>query len=114
MTRHRLDESIRRAMVRASQADKRRSRTKAAARKRLLEKRLGLARELCASPTATVTLRIPMRLNEWLDGYVHGAWPSKVRKQELVAEALRLLVARRGGPGEPCLATALLGADSEG
>jgi hypothetical protein len=53
-----------------------------------------------------------MRLNEWLDAYVHGAWPSKVRKQELVAEALRLLVARRGGPGEPCLATALLG-DSE-
>jgi hypothetical protein len=51
-------------------------------------------------------------MNEWLDAYVHEAWPSKLRKQELVAEALRLLVARRGGPGEPCIAAALLGDDS--
>jgi hypothetical protein len=100
-------------MARTSQAGKRRSRTKAATRESLLEKRIGLARELAAGPTTTVTLRLPIRLNEWLDAYVHGAWTSKVRKQELVAEGLRLLVARRGGPGEPCLATALLGDDSE-
>ena len=96
-------------MARASQADKRRSRTKAAARERLLEKRLALARELSESPTTTVTLRLPIRLNEWLDAYVHGAWTSKVRKQELVAEALRILVARRGGPGQEVLGSDLCG-----
>ena len=94
-------------MARTSQTSKRRSRTKAAARESLLEKRLGLARELSASPTTTVTLRLPIRLNEWLDAYVHGAWTSKIRKQELLAEALRLLVARRGGPGQEVFETDL-------
>jgi hypothetical protein len=77
-------------------------------RARILEERAALARELAASPTVTVGLRIPVRLNEWLDGYVHGAWPERVRKQELVVEALRLLVARRGGPGEVSISTDLL------
>ena len=76
-------------------------------RARTLGARIALARELAASPTVTVTLRIPVRLNEWLDGYVHGAWPERVKKQELVTEGLRLLVARRGGPGEPRVFTDL-------
>jgi hypothetical protein len=79
---------------------KRRSRRINAARAKVLEKRLALADELSKTPTTTVTLRLPAGLNQWLDGYVHGAWPSKVKKQELVVEALRLLIARRGGPGE--------------
>jgi hypothetical protein len=89
-------------------AAKRRSEKLSGRRARALGERVALARELAASPTVTVTLRIPARLNEWLDGYVHGAWPKKVRKQELVAEGLRLLVARRGGPGEACLSTDLI------
>jgi hypothetical protein len=75
---------------------------------KVLAERVARARELASSPTVTVTLRIPVRLNEWLDGYVHGAWPAKVRKQELVTEGLRLLVARRGGPGEACVSTDLI------
>ena len=87
---------------------KRRSERRSGQRARTLGERVALARELAASPTVTVTLRIPARLNEWLDGYVHGAWPKKVRKQELVAEGLRLVVARRGGPGETCVSTDLI------
>jgi hypothetical protein len=87
---------------------KRRSERRDGARTRTLGERVALARELAASPTVTVTLRIPARLNEWLDPYVHGAWPEKVRKQALVAEGLRLLVARRGGPGESSVSTDLI------
>jgi hypothetical protein len=70
--------------------------------------RLQQAAEMAASPTITVTLRLPLELNHWLDTYVHGAWPERIRKQELVTEALRMLVARRGAPGETVLATELL------
>jgi hypothetical protein len=75
---------------------------------KILEERVELGRELASSPTVTVTLRIPAQLNEWLDGYIHGMWPEKVRKQDLVTEGLRLLVARRGGPRKPCVSTDLL------
>lgn len=74
----------------------------------LLEKRASEAEQMAASPTTTVTLRIPRELNDWLDEYVHRAWPERVRKQELVIEGLRLLFARRGRPGEPILETELL------
>ena len=60
------------------------------------------------SATTTVTLRLPRELNDWLDEYVHRAWPERVRKQELVIEGLRMLLARRGRPGEPILPTELL------
>jgi hypothetical protein len=89
-------------------ATKRRSEKRDGQRSRILGERVALARELAASATVTVTLRVPTRLNEWLDSYVHGVWPEKVRKQELVAEALRLLVARRGGPRERCISTDLI------
>ena len=89
--------------------NKRRSRTKASTRGSLLEERRTLARELSAGPTTTVTLRVPTGLNEWLDAYVHGAWPQKVRKQQLVTEALRMLIARRGGPGQEVFETELFG-----
>jgi hypothetical protein len=92
-----------------AESAKRRSRKGAAGRMKVLEKRLALADELANTPTTTVTLRVPAGLNQWLDGYVHGAWPTKIKKQELVAEALRLLISRRGGPGEEKLVTDLLG-----
>jgi hypothetical protein len=66
------------------------------------------ALRLAASPTVTVTFRLPRALNDWLDEYVHRSWPERVRKQELVAEALRLLFARRGRAGEPVVPTDLL------
>lgn len=66
------------------------------------------ARRLADSPTVTVTFRLPRELNDWLDEYVHRSWPDRVRKQELVAEALRLLFARRGRAGEPVVPTDLL------
>lgn len=67
------------------------------------------AEVLAATPTMTVTLRIPQGLNEWLDGYVHGSWPRKIRKQELVVEGLKLAYARRGKAGEEIIETELLG-----
>lgn len=74
----------------------------------LLDGRVAEARRMAESPTTTVTLRIPRELNDWLDEYIHRAWPEKVRKQDLVSEGLRLAFARRGRPGEPILPTTLL------
>lgn len=71
--------------------------------------RVAAAEELAETPTMTVTLRIPQGFNEWLDEYIHRSWPQKIRKQELVVEALRLLYARRGKAGEALIETALLG-----
>jgi hypothetical protein len=74
----------------------------------LLARRLAEAKRIAESATTTVTLRLPRELNDWLDEYVHRAWPARVRKQELVIEGLRMLFARRGRPGEPILPTGLL------
>lgn len=74
----------------------------------LLLRRVSEATRMAESPTTTVTLRLPHELNDWLDEYVHRAWPERVRKQELVIEALRILFARRGRPGEPVLETELI------
>jgi hypothetical protein len=74
----------------------------------LLVRRLAEAQRMAESATTTVTLRLPRELNDWLDEYVHRAWPERVRKQELVIEGLRMLFARRGRPGEPILPTGLL------
>lgn len=78
----------------------------------LVEGRAAEARRMAESPTTTVTLRIPRQLNDWLDEYIHRAWPERVRKQDLVSEGLRLVFARRGRPGEPILPTALLPEES--
>jgi len=74
----------------------------------ILATRLAEAKRMAESPTTTVTLRVPQELNGWLDEYVHRAWPERVRKQELVAEALRMLFVRRGRPGEAVVTTELL------
>jgi hypothetical protein len=74
----------------------------------LLQRRVEEARELADSATTTVTLRIPHALNAWLDEYVHGSWPERIKKQQLVTEALQLLFARRGRPKEEVLPTELL------
>ena len=78
-----------------------------------LSERVAEAGELAATATITVTLRIPHGFNEWLDGYVHGSWPEKIRKQELVVEGLMLAYARRGHAGEEVIGTALLGENEE-
>lgn len=78
---------------------------------RLASGRAAEARRLVDSPTVTVTFRLPRELNDWLDEYVHRSWPERVRKQELVAEALRLLFARRGRAGEPIVPTDFLPED---
>jgi hypothetical protein len=74
----------------------------------LLVQRLAEAKRMVQSATTTVTLRLPRELNDWLDEYVHRAWPERVRKQELVIEALRMLFVRRGRPHEPMLPTGFL------
>jgi hypothetical protein len=74
----------------------------------LLEARIQEVAHLACTPTITVTVRIPRALNDWLDAYVHGSWPERVLKQGLVIEALKLLYARRGRPGEPVRETELL------
>jgi len=51
------------------------------------------------SKTTTVTLRIPIELNSWLDEYRHLSYPKRIEKQGLVIEALRLLYMARGQPG---------------
>ena len=78
----------------------------------ILQGRIAEAERMAESPTTTVTLRIPRALNDWLDEYIHRAWPERVRKQDLVCEGLRLVFARRGRPGEPILPTALLSEES--
>jgi hypothetical protein len=77
----------------------------------ILAIRLAQAERMARTPTTTVTLRVPQEFNAWLDEYVHRSWPDRVRKQELVTEALRLLFARRGRHGEPVISTELLKAD---
>jgi hypothetical protein len=73
----------------------------------LLARRVAEGRLMAESPTTTVTLRLPRDLNAWLDEYIHRAWPERVHKQDLVIEALRILFARRGRPGEQVLETEL-------
>jgi hypothetical protein len=77
-------------------------------RSQLLKERAKLAEALARTKTTTVTLRLPAGMNDWLDGYVHESWRTRVRKQDLVIEALCLLIARRGGVGQEVLATRLL------
>lgn len=74
----------------------------------LLEKRREEAKTLAETSTTTMTLRIPAGLNDWLDEYVHGSWPDRIKKQQLVTEALMLLYARRGKPKEEIVPTELL------
>lgn len=73
-----------------------------------IERRLKEAVALAEGATMTVTLRIPAPLNEWLDEYVHRSWPNKIKKQELVIEALQIMFVRRGRPGEEIIETDLL------
>jgi hypothetical protein len=78
----------------------------------LLARRLAEGTRMAETTTTTVTFRLPKELNDWLDEYVHRAWPERVRKQELVIEGLRMLFTRRGRPGEPILPTTLLPAEA--
>lgn len=71
------------------------------------------AKRLAGGPSVNVSVRIPRELNDWLDEYVHRAWPKRIHKQELIVEGLRLLFARRGRAGEPVLATDLLPSEEE-
>jgi hypothetical protein len=97
----------------ASEASARREPRKRKDPPEILPTRLAEAERMAGSPTTTVTLRVPQELNAWLDEYVHRSWPERVRKQELVTEALRMLFARRGRPGEPVVSTDLLKAEKD-
>ena len=91
-----------------TQVIKQERRKKAPEGRSLLERRVEEAKALSETATTTMTLRIPAGLNEWLDEYVHGSWPEKIKKQQLVTEALLLLYARRGKPKEEILPTEFL------
>jgi hypothetical protein len=91
-----------------TQVIKRERKKKPADERPVLEKRIEEAQALSETSTTTMTLRIPAGLNDWLDEYVHGSWPDKVKKQQLVTEALMLLYARRGKPKEEIIPTELL------
>jgi hypothetical protein len=69
----------------------------------LVEKRMKVADEMAESPTITVTLRIPIKFNEWLDAYRHQSFPERVGKQELVVEGLKLAYVQRGNAKETVL-----------
>ncbi len=73
-----------------------------------IEQRRSEAAAMAKGTTMTVTLRIPEPMNAWLDSYVHLSWPNKIKKQELVIEALQMLYARRGRPGEKIVSSELL------
>jgi hypothetical protein len=100
-------------MKHRARGSKRRLEKRPAKQTKDLEERIALARELAASPTVTVTLRIPIRLNEWLDTYVHEGWRKDIRKQALVAEALKLLIATHGGFGKERFSKDLLGEEAD-
>ena len=74
----------------------------------LLRDRGKEAQRMAKSRTMTVTLRIPEELNAWLDEYVHLSFPERIKKQELVTEALQMIYARRGKAKERVLETPLL------
>jgi len=61
-----------------------------------LANRLDLAKKLSDTPTVSVTLRIPRGLNDWLQEYSHLSYPETLGKGQLVAEAIRMLVCKRG------------------
>ncbi|MCC6447034.1 MAG: hypothetical protein IT210_26715 [Armatimonadetes bacterium] len=79
----------------------------------VLTQRIEDAAQRASTPSVTVTFRLPQAVNEWLDEYVHRAWPERVKKQDLVLEALKMLIARRGEAGAAVLPTELLGEEPE-
>jgi len=99
--------------TRPAAPSKRKAQTQVVSQKESPVGRIETAQEMAETSTMTVTLRIPQAFNEWLDEYVHRSWPQKVRKQELVTEALKLLYARRGRAGEDIMSTPLLGEETE-
>ncbi len=66
----------------------------------IVRERTEEAAKMGGTGTTTVTLRIPIELNEWLDEYTHAYYKEKVKKQDLVKEALTLLYLKLGRPGE--------------
>ena len=68
-----------------------------------IKERLTTAQELCNSQLVPVTLRLPEAVNRWIDEYVHGAWESRLKKQDLIKEALTLLFIHRARNGDPLL-----------
>ena len=69
----------------------------------LILKRRSAAQKLATSPTTTVTLRIPVELNEWLNEYQHLSYPNRISKGRLVIEGLILAYLRRGRVNEKIL-----------
>lgn len=59
-----------------------------------------LAADLSQSPLTTVSLKVPAGLNEWLDEYAFQHRKEGVKKQDLVRQALQLLIVELGGEEE--------------
>lgn len=55
------------------------------------------ARELAATTAVPITLRMPNGLNDWLDEYAHQHRKKGVKKQDLIAAAVQLLVEKLDG-----------------
>ncbi len=52
----------------------------------------GRIKELASTPSVVVSLRMPEGLNDWLDDYAHAHRKEKVKKQDLISQAVQLLV----------------------
>ncbi len=57
------------------------------------------AQELASTPMAVITLRLPEGLNDWLDDYAHAHRKQGVKKQDLISEAVQLLVVAKDWQG---------------
>ena len=56
------------------------------------------AKRLAATPAMPITLRLPTGLNDFLDDYAHEHRKEGVKKQDLVARAVQLLVIELAAP----------------
>lgn len=59
---------------------------------RILTETQAYAQQLAATRAIPITLRMPEGLNDWLDDYAHQHRKQGVKKQDLIARAVELLV----------------------
>jgi len=69
-----------------------RAEAKTAEQQSRLTDRQGYAQALSATRAIPITLRLPEGLNDWLDEYAHLHRKQGVKKQDLIARAVELLV----------------------
>lgn len=57
--------------------------------------------EMAESRHVVISLRCPEALNDWLDEYAHAHRKQGVKKQDLIAEAIGLLILKKEGAEQP-------------